>query len=546
MNFTYYLVFSLLLFSITSNSQSYNWAISIGGNGTDEGKGIAVDGTGNIYVTGVFEDTVDLDPGNGVLTFNNDNYSDAFILKLDSQGNLIWAKSLVCPINGGIITPLAISLDQSGDLLITGTFGGTADFDPGPNVVNLSTPSMSSCIFVLKLTNGGEFLWVKNLGFGRGRSIDTDSYRNVLITGFHKETNNSSDYDIFISKLSSNGDSIWTNLLEGTSVNEGYSLRIDGSGNIITTGAFSATLDFDPGSGVALQTSQGLGDFYLAKFTSSGDFTWVKTLGGYHNDPGFAVTLDGSGNIYTTGFFSGTVDFDPGPNSSNLVSPPGFSSAFLLKMDMNGNFLWAKSLEGNSYSTGMALYSDIYGNIYSCGHFQGTADFDPGTGIANLTSNGYGDIFFVKLDVNGNMIWAQSIGDTLDDILRSIYVDNLGFIYSTGSFQGTVDFDWGLGIASQTSIGEKDIFVFRMSDNTVLIPENPDSHTVIIYPNPTTGLLIVDGETVNKVELLNISGEIIAVYTHHKKVDLASFSSGTYLVKVYYQNGSKIFKVIRQ
>ena len=181
----------------------------------------------------------------------------------------------------------------------------------------------------------------------------------------------------------------------GTSLDEGWGIAVDGSGNVHTTGNFQDTADFDPGPGTSNLTSNGSSDVFVSKLDSNGNFVWAKNMGG-GADHGLGIEVDGSGNIHTTGIFNGTADFDPGPGSFNLTSNGG-RDVFVSKLDSDGNFVWAKSIGGAFADQVSGIALDGSGNVHTTGFFGSTADLDPGLGTFNLTSNGSFDIFISKL-----------------------------------------------------------------------------------------------------------------------------------------------------
>ena len=125
-----------------------------------------------------------------------------------------------------------------------------------------------------------------------------------------------------------------------------------------------------------------------------------------------SISSDAIGNIYTTGYFAGTVDFDPG-NGITTLDPTG-ADIFVHKMDSSGNFIWARSFGGIGEDRGLSLKVDDLGNVYTTGAFNGTADFDPSTGTANLTSNGFQDAFVSKLNANGDFVWVKQMGGSIN------------------------------------------------------------------------------------------------------------------------------------
>jgi hypothetical protein len=169
---------------------------------------------------------------------------------------------------------------------------------------------------------------------------------------------------------------------------------------------------------------------------------WAKGIGGSGLDQGRSVTNDAQGNVYCTGKFTNTVDFNPGAGVFNLTAVGSYDS-YVLKLDAAGNFVWAKRFGGVAEDFSESIALDNSGNIIVAGHYIGTADFDPGTTSFNLTSNGSEDIFILKLDPSGNFIWAKSIGAGNSDQNNSVATDPSGNIYAVGQFTFTVDFDPG-------------------------------------------------------------------------------------------------------
>ncbi len=396
------------------------WAKSMGGTADDAGGAIAVDTSGNIYTTGYFAGTADFDPGAGTANFSSAGIGDIFITKFDSSGNLVWAKSM-----GGTADDAsnAIAVDASGNIYTTGYFEGTADFDPSAGIFNLTNVGGDD-IFVSKLDSNGNFVWAKSMGgtsaeAGRGIGLDTNG--NVYTTGFFQVISDfdpgvgtfnltpAGSLDIFISKLDSNGNFVWAKSMGGTSLEIGLSIILDSSGNVYTTGFFNSTVDFDPGAGTYDLTSVGAGDIFISKLDSSGNFIWAKGMGGTSDDLGRGIAVDSSGNVYSTGFFSSSADFDPAAGTFNLNSA-GLNDVFVSELDSSGNFVWAKGMGGTDEDFGIGIALDSSTNVYTTGFFGGTADFDPGVGIANLTSTGLNDIFISKLEASSN----QAIQVTID------------------------------------------------------------------------------------------------------------------------------------
>lgn len=468
-----------LLFSgnlLMAQDANYDWSASFGATAAaqDNSYYIHVDDAGNVYTTGVFYGTIDFDPGVGVANLTATIF-DVFVSKLDAEGNFVWAKNFGSNSSN---TAHSIYVDAAENVYLTGSFNGTIDFDPGTGTNNISTNGNLD-IFISKLDVNGDFVWAKSFGSTNadfGYSISVDGSGNVYTTGGFRGTvdfdpgtgtnnlvsTNTVQPDAFISKLDASGNFVWAKSFGGLGLDQGKSIHVDNVGNIYTTGEFVATVDFNPGAGTDNLTSNGVGDVFISKLDANGDFVWAKGLGGASSEVANSIDVDGAGNVYTTGSYTATADFNPGAGTVNLTSN-GSIDIFISKLDANGDFIWAKSMGGTDADLGFSLRIDAGGNVYSTGRFNGTADFNPGAGIDNLTSNGATDIYLSKLDANGDFIWVKGIGGTGNDAGKSLDLDGIGNIYTTGTYFGTVDFDPGTGVSNLTSNGSDDIFVVKLS-----------------------------------------------------------------------------------
>ncbi|MBT8328004.1 MAG: SBBP repeat-containing protein, partial [Bacteroidia bacterium] len=263
---------------------------------------------------------------------------------------------------------------------------------------------------LFSLAQAPTYQWTKQMGstqYDYGYSVTTDNPGNVLSTGYYQGTvdfdpgsgtsslTSNGNYDIFIQKLDTGGNLLWAKSVGGTSGDYGHSIVTDDNNNVYVTGRFKGTVDFNPGAGVYNLGGSGGDHVFVLKLAPNGDFVWAKKMGGSLSDQGRCITYDGYGNIITTGYFNGTVDFDPNAGTTNLVSY-GYD-VFIQKMDTSGNFNWAVNMGGTGADYGKSVTIDANTDIIVTGYFSGTADFDPGTGTANLTSAGSQDIFVLKV-----------------------------------------------------------------------------------------------------------------------------------------------------
>ncbi|MEO5569629.1 MAG: SBBP repeat-containing protein [Bacteroidia bacterium] len=417
------LYFFLLISSLTlnTNAQTLDWAIKMGGGGNgDEGDAIAVGSSGNVYTTGSFISTGDFDPGPGVFNLSAMGTSptsrDIFISKVDLNGNFIWAKQI-----GGISGPdIAndLCIDKAENIYLTGYFEGIVDFDPGTGVYNL-TATGSEDIFVCKLDSSGSFLWAKSMG-GNGSA--------------------------------------------GTDLSNANEIAIDSAANIYITGFFGSTVDFDPGIGIFNLTAGGTRSIFICKLDSAGSFEFAKQFNGPGYSIGHSICVDVSGNIYSTGGYSQTTDFDPGPGIYNLAGN-AYYDIYISKLDASGNFAWAKSMGSPvNNESGFDAATDASGNVYITGRFGSAFDFDPGVGVFMLTPAGYSDGFISKFDNAGNFIWAKQLTGTGAISPEALTLDLAGNIFLTGAFSGDIDFDPGAGIYNLNG-SATDVFILNLNNN---------------------------------------------------------------------------------
>ncbi len=271
-------------------------------------------------------------------------------------------------------------------------------------------------------------------------------------------------YDLHDIVISSSSDQGWARTWGGSSVDTGANVIVDDSGNIYVAGQFQSTVDFDPGAGYEEHTSNGLYDCFLSKFAPAGNLLWTRTWGGSGSDRVANLAFDDSGNVYITGEFKNTTDFDPGPGEQPLISS-GLSDAYLCKLNASGDYQWACAWGGSESDEGLCVALDDMGAIYVSGQFIGTVDFDPGAGTESISSNGNEDAYVSKFDSTGGFVWAKTWGGSSDECARGVATDGSAYIYITGEFRGySVDFDPDdVGIDEHDSNGSTDAYLSQLS-----------------------------------------------------------------------------------
>lgn len=463
----------VIAWDVPSDTPNFEFAHSFGSNGRDDGRDVATDSEGNIYLTGFVSSPVDLDPGPGVANVVPTGTQSAFVAKYSPNGNFLWVRS---PGGSGSSSSNAIVIDRNDNVYLAGNFKGTVDFDPGTDQFPL-TSSTNGASFVWKLDTSGNFVWVRATEgnpdevSGEGLTVDDDGNvilltnfygtidadpgTNVLpFSGVNRVSSDGVGYktDILLVKLSSEGTLQWARHFGDArgfvESSRRSSITTNSQGEVLLTGRFQFMMDFDPGPAVQVRSSiNSSEDIFALKLTSAGDLAWVRTFDGTAADRGFGIDTDDSGNIAITGIFAGTLDLDPdagvaqvtasNPNAANL----GYNAPLIL-LDTDGQFRWGSKVEGFAY----AVTFDDVGNLYTNGSFGGLIDFDPGQTEFKL-DGGETRWYTSKYSNSGDFMWAHASGG------YAITVDCHGYVVSTGYYSGKFDFDPTGGVREFTSSG---------------------------------------------------------------------------------------------
>jgi hypothetical protein len=309
----------------------------------------------------------------------------------------------------------------------------------------------------------------------RAADVAVDASGNIVVAGHFKQTvdfdpssgvqsrTSKGDYDLYVAKHTPTGALLWVRTMGGTGWDESMAIELEPDGDVLLTGYFYGSADFDPGAGEARLSSAAGADGYVLKLGNDGSFRWVRQFAGSGDSGGTAITADGSGGIYVGGMYSGTVDVDPGSAVNNSTSK-GALDAFVVKLTAAGSYVFGKKFGGSSgdeYVNGVAVGGD--GHVQVAGSFHGSVDFDPSsTSEKKLTAAGGSDVFVQELSSTGSYVSARRVGGSGDDLAGDVAADSFGNVFVTGGFKGTVDFDPRDGTVSKTSGGDLDAFVLKL------------------------------------------------------------------------------------
>ncbi|MGB3008410.1 MAG: SBBP repeat-containing protein, partial [Chitinophagaceae bacterium] len=458
-------------FAKYSSNGQYIFCQTIGGSNLDKINSITTDQAGNIYITGFFRGSnVDFDPSPATyfLTSNGEGGGDPgyggdiFIAKYSSIGQFQWAFNIGGTSLGD--NGLSIEADASGNIFVGGYFRESIDFNPASNV-NILTASTGTA-FLGKYNSSGQYQWAINFG---APNIDNvvfdirlDLMNNVFITGYFQGTNidfdpspgtallsASGNFEAYIAKYTSSGQYQFAFKIGGTGLDTGRGLVLDNLGNIYVLGDFNGTnVDFDPSPATANLSSNGASDIFVAKYTNTGQYVWAFNAGSGGGEIGWKIDTDNI-NVFVTGGFSGTADFNPSAAVDNLTSN-GASDIFLAKYSIAGVYQCAFNIGSSGNDNGFDIIIAGIDLFYLSGSFQGNGiDFTPTQSTFLLNSNGNDDAFLIKYNWPDN---TQPEGVIQGNVICKGGIGKLTFTASSGTSPFTIQYTDGTNSYTQANV----------------------------------------------------------------------------------------------
>lgn len=411
----------------TDSNGNFIWAKSVGNlYGNEDAYAVKLDSSGNIFICGVYYNNCDMDPGAGSTVLAGltsplggvSSLNDSFLLKLDPSGNFLWARALAksqynaSPRWSNYANALAI--DDQDNVIVTGYFTGIALI---ADTVYYTATGTATDFFVMKYSTAGIIQWAKQIGSGTAESASSiiADASGIYLTGHFNgildfdpsaaivNVTPTGGYDAFLLKMNTLGGFVWVKKTAGSGDEYGRAITMNATGEIFWGGNYTGTVDFDPSVGTNNLTSTGNTDNFVSKFNTSGNYSWTYGFGGVNGDFLSALALDSQSNVFATGNFSGTVDFDSGSGTSSFTSNGG-PDVYLTKVSSLGAFTWAWAFGGQSLGgtvdVGNAIAIDSANNLTLVGNLYGNADvwLDPNfTAGSRITPNGGYDGFMLKL-----------------------------------------------------------------------------------------------------------------------------------------------------
>lgn len=496
-------IIALILLGVGASAQTPLWAFNIGSNitatataGTDQAFNCKIAANGNLYVTGKFGGTMDMDPGPGVYNVTSNGQTDIFLACYSPAGAFLWGFNVGgTGYDGGF----GVATDLASNVIITGFFQGGADFDPSgatailPFMGGTTSPGEGDG-FVAKYNSGGGFMWGKDLGgttvFDYAEGVEVDGANNIYVGGEFLGTMVVSPTITFNSAVAGNGYLIkydpLGNVIWGHNMGEAAassdcvvrSIKVRNS-SLYICGVFKGTGDFDTWSTPQVLTAAGgpsATDGFVAKYDTAANFQWINQVSGDGlADELGGLVLDNSENVYVAGWGnSASFMFNPADPPSSTISAPGGGGNMdivMAKYNSFGTFLWAHVIGGTGNDMNRKGIDVSGGNLFITGQMQNAVDFDPSGSSAVFSSWGMYDLYFAKYDLDGNYQCAFTTGSAAyDDIGYGLTHDASGKIYTCGQFGGTsVDFNPAPAIFPLTTVGGNDSYIGKYDPACVLL-----------------------------------------------------------------------------
>jgi hypothetical protein len=460
--------------------------------------------------------------------YTSNGFGTSFLVKMDNNGNKLWEK----PATGAQDSPPAVAnypngicLDQTGNIFVSGYFTSATMTLGTTNFTRVSTVDM----FIAKFDMNGDLIWGQTLPVGNvgntGFNVSCDLLGNVIVVGSYSAPSLTVGLTTYTNPCTSGGGC--PSMLV---------VKYDGAGNVLWSRSSFAGIGTSYCYSVATDATNNIyvgGDFLpsrngMVKYNSLGDTVWTKVNAGWY------VDVDNAGNLYSG------------------WSKPSPSDAIVKRYNPGtGAIIWTTPATGNTSNKGGFLTHDGAGNIYFVGTFRSTA-ITFGAYTLNHTGGADDDVYIVKYDNSGTVLWAKSLGGTSWDAVTGFATDLAGNVFAGGYFLSpSLTFDaTTLNIIS--SLGYN-IFFAKIGAGPLSVNNLSDDKNISVYPNPATGILNVTGVTgKTDIKLYDVVGNVvIGVSTssdlsseENTVLSTSELSQGIYMLVTENEKGRSLTKIV--
>jgi hypothetical protein len=567
------------LSTISAQNPTFDWAFNVEDQNAPSGyvtNGHDLASFGEfVYVAGTFAGTADFDPGPGTAELTSFGGFDIFIQKLDTNGNFIWVKQFGGPSDDGMVTPdfpfngfpdplgLTINVTDVGDLVMSATFTDSIDANPDENNelwFRSEVEGLTACL-AAKITSNGEMEWARRTSSANSNvySSDVNTQGEIYLAGnfsfwtpvdfdpspLQEYFLESDAYDIFIQKLTSSGDLDWVIQFPNASNGDHVFIELDNNGDIVFSGTFHDTVDFDPGlSEFILIEQNATGEAtFVCKLSDNAEFIWSGAIqnqggGGYDR-----LVVDDLNNIYFSQVITQQTDVDLTTDTLYIEGDVQFPVSFVVKYSLTGDLIWAQGVPSTWPQT-LAIGEQLW----IAGRNSDQADFNPGPAVEPGTA--MDDAYVLSLDSSGQFRWVHGFSTSSLVEVRSL--ERVGSsIFGTGfSSDGIADCS---PEAPDVALGE-DMFVFKWNDAFLVgnsDMQSADYSGVLVYPNPSAGTFYVEFENPTRFEsrIYSNLGQLCYSQTHEPAMRVPlqlGTTPGVYQVVLIFSNKTETFKVVKQ
>ena len=531
-----------------------------GGNEGDEARSIAIDKDDNFYIFGYTLST-DLPTSSASFQDTLKGSYDTYITKFDSSGNHIWTTYL-----GGSNVEIASSIKTTNDnhLIVLG-YTNSNDFPTSSGAYQTINAGQYD-VFIIKIDTDGNIIWSTlfgGMGGELGIDVSIDLNNNILVGGQTNSSNFPSTAgafqplplggnDAFVAKFNSLGQLLWATCYGGTSTEDAHAITSDFENNVIITGMTnSSDITISPN---ALQSNnKGFFDIYIAKFSSSGNFIWGTYFGGTNYDDIYGIHCDSSSNLYLAGRTS-SIDFETTPNAYQATKNNGID-ACLFKLSKNGELIWSTYLGGNGDDFADKILIDRNNNVTTLiNTLSDTISLPADTIFTNYPIN-FEKAFILTLDSSGMPIWSAYFGGNSIDRAFDFKIATGGKLFFTGTTESI-----NIPITNNAFQDSKKLYVdsyvgiiysplfysdtTNLNSSTKILNRQND---FLIYPNPANDYICTK-EILSFFEfnIINLKGEILmSANTNRPCIDIKDLCSGVYILEIKNQETIIRKKIIK-
>ncbi|HOS47224.1 MAG TPA: T9SS type A sorting domain-containing protein [Bacteroidia bacterium] len=503
------------------------------------------DASGNIYVCGEFEGTVNY----GGVNTTALGFVDLYVSKFDQAGTLLWTKTYGGASN--TMYPGGLAQDQAGNIYLSGSFSFAINIG---FQTYLSAGNKDG--YLIKIAPDGTHMWAKTFGssgiedcksissYGNNLYVVGGYFGSFNVDGTTLPTSTSNSFDAFVIAMDSSGTATWAS--HGGGAGEDYFKSVFVDQNAVYAGGYvTGSSTFGT---YTLNTGGGANDIAFAKLSLTGTFTYAKRIGGASTDQVNAIGADNAGNIFIGGGFYATVNFGNSIILSETGAPNGANGdGYIAKFDPAGLCLWARKMGSSITDDGTNNISvSPNGYVYACGFYHGSVVLTSTvTPQVTLTTIGGMDGFYVKYNPSGSILWAIKAGNSNDDRAKVIVRDENGYCFALGIFYGNLVLGSLPAVTSSAVPNTTSTYIARLNGFTTGIVESKANINFSMFPNPSSGNVQIElptGKFINEVEVFNVTGQRVfnsefTLPMQKTSVDLNNLSPGIYLVKVLTPEG---------